>query len=54
MEFMYGMSVYKEAPLRRGVVNSTCARPAGYTRLDEFDLQAPDAILENLTPLFKI
>ncbi|HXX39365.1 MAG TPA: dihydrodipicolinate synthase family protein [bacterium] len=54
MEFMYGVAVYKEVLRRRGVITSTYMRPAGHTVLDAFDLQELDAILEELTPLFKV
>jgi dihydrodipicolinate synthase/N-acetylneuraminate lyase len=54
MEFMYGVSVYKEILRRRGVISSTYVRAAGHSALDEFDHEELDAILEDLTPLFRV
>ena len=54
MEFMYGVSVYKEVLRRRGVITSTYIRGAGHSALDECDHKELDAILEDLTPLFKV
>jgi 4-hydroxy-tetrahydrodipicolinate synthase len=51
MEFMYGVSVYKEVLRRRGAISSAYVRPAGHPALDEFDLKEMDAILEDLIPL---
>jgi len=54
MEFMYGVSVYKEVLRRRGIISSTYMRPAGHLALDEFDRKELDEILEGLTPLFRV
>jgi dihydrodipicolinate synthase/N-acetylneuraminate lyase len=54
MEFMYGVSVYKEVLRRRGVFSNSYVRPAGHPTLDEFDHKELDAILEGLTPLFRV
>lgn len=54
MEFMYGVSVYKEVLRRRGVITSTYIRAAGHAALDDLDHKELDAILEELTPLFRV
>jgi len=54
MEFMYGVSVYKEVLRRRGVISSAFIRPAGHPALDTLDHEELNAIMEDLTPLFRV
>lgn len=52
VEFMYGVSVYKEVLMRRGVISSAFIREAGHFELDEHNHRELDAILSSLEPLF--
>ncbi|TDF94831.1 dihydrodipicolinate synthase family protein [Paenibacillus piri] len=54
MEFMYGVSIYKEVLRRRGIIGSTYMRNAGHFPLDAFDRKELDAILRDLQPLFRV
>ncbi|MDB5084607.1 MAG: dihydrodipicolinate synthase [Bacilli bacterium] len=54
MEFMYGVSVYKEVLYRRGIISSTYMRNAGHYHLDSYDRRELDAILNDLQPLFRV
>jgi len=51
---MYGMSVHKGSPAASGRSKPHMRAPRGTLAWIESDLQELDAILEDLTPLFKV
>lgn len=52
-ERMHGVAVYKEVLYRRGIFTSATSRAPGKA-LDELDKTELDAILEDVTPLFRL
>ncbi|TVY07507.1 dihydrodipicolinate synthase family protein [Paenibacillus cremeus] len=54
LEFMYGVAVYKEVLVRRGIISSAYMRNAGHFPLDDYDRKELSAILEDLQPLFRV
>jgi 4-hydroxy-tetrahydrodipicolinate synthase len=54
LEFMYGVTVYKEVLRRRGIIQSAHMRGNGHFSLDSFDMAELDAVLTDLQPLFKV
>ena len=52
MEDEYGVAIYKEVLLRRGVIASTFVRQPGIAILDSADLRELDAVLSRLRPWF--
>jgi 4-hydroxy-tetrahydrodipicolinate synthase len=50
----YGMPSYKEMLKRRGIIDSTVSRPAGYTKLDKEALRDLGMVMEYVKPLFRV
>ncbi|MBV9355085.1 MAG: dihydrodipicolinate synthase family protein, partial [Chloroflexi bacterium] len=54
LEWLYGVSIYKEILVRRGVIASATMRDPGAYPLDESDLAELDAILADVGELFTL
>lgn len=50
----YKMPSYKEMLKRRGIIDSTISRPAGYPKLDKEALRDLDMVMEYVKPLFRV
>jgi dihydrodipicolinate synthase/N-acetylneuraminate lyase len=53
LEWLYGAAVYKEVLRRRGILESAALRGPGLHSLDEFDHRELDAILADVSQLFR-